>query len=76
LSKALIITIPVGILLLFWPPNGRSVQIPGALHFLAGLVVSSLGSPRLRKVAIGLVIIVVIFAVIVTVWSNHVIARH
>ncbi|HET7013872.1 MAG TPA: hypothetical protein VFI65_08180 [Streptosporangiaceae bacterium] len=76
LSKALLITIPIGALLYFFPKNGKDVQIPEVIHLLLAVVVASLGSPKLRPLAIGLVILAVIFVVVVTLWTNHVLLNH
>jgi hypothetical protein len=76
LSKALLITVPLGVLLYFFPKNGKHVQIPGEVHFFFAVVVAWLGSPRLRPIAIGIVILVVLFVAVVTLWTNHVIFHH
>ena len=76
LSKWLLITIPLGVLLFFFPKNGKDVQIPGEVHFFFAVVVAWLGSPRLRPIAIGITVIIVVFVVIVTLWTNHVLLRH
>jgi hypothetical protein len=72
-SKALLISLPIGILLIYFPHNGKNIQIPGEIHFLTGVVVAALGSPKLRPVALAFVAIVTIFVVIVTLWTNHII---
>jgi hypothetical protein len=76
LSKALLITVPLGVLLYFFPKNGKDVQIPVEVHFFFAAFVAGLGSPKLRPLAIGIVILVVLFGVAVTLWTNHAVLQH
>jgi hypothetical protein len=53
-SWALLITIPLAAIVLFLPPNGKNVEIPVGVHQFLAIMVVSIGSPLLRRFAIGL----------------------
>lgn len=53
-SWALFITVPLAAIVLFLPPNGKNVEIPVGVHQFLAILVVSMGSPLLRRFAIGL----------------------
>lgn len=63
-SKSFFITIPLAVIVLFLPPNGKNVQIPVGVHEFVAVVVAALGSPRLRWIAIGVIAIVAIILIL------------
>lgn len=63
-SKAFFITIPLAIIVLFLPPNSKSVDIPTGVHQFVAIVVAALGSPRLRWIAIGVIAIATVILIL------------
>jgi predicted anti-sigma-YlaC factor YlaD len=62
-SKALLVTVPLAAIVLFLPPNGKSVDIPVGVHQFVAAVVVSLGSPLLRRAAIAVIVIAVVLLI-------------
>jgi hypothetical protein len=56
-SWALFITVPLAAIVLFLPPNGKNVEIPVGVHQFLAVMVVSIGSPLLRRFAIGLLVL-------------------
>jgi len=62
-GKALLITVPLGAVLLVWPRDSASVSIPEILRLFGGAFVASLGSPKLRPAAFGCLIVAAVIGV-------------
>jgi hypothetical protein len=56
-SWMLFITLPLAAIVLFLPPNGKSVEIPVGVHQFLAVMVASIGSPLLRRYAIMLLVL-------------------